>query len=71
VPSTPVGAVLGPLLGLALLQLLDGRIRVALAVAVIPAAISVGLVAFVREPDAAPAPAVTAAADPAQRIQRG
>ncbi|MEZ5168969.1 MAG: MFS transporter [Acidimicrobiales bacterium] len=52
-----IGAVLGPLLGLALLQVLDGRIRVALAVAVVPAAISVGLVAFVREPGAPPTPA--------------
>ena len=51
-----IGAVLGPLLGLALLQLLDGRIRVALVIAIIPAAISVGLVAFVREPDERPIP---------------
>ena len=61
-----VGAVLGPLLGLALLQVLHGRIRVALAVAVIPAAISVGLVAFVREPDAPSAPAYPATSGPAQ-----
>ncbi len=45
-----IGAVLGPAIGLALLHLLGGQIRVALAMAVIPAAISVGLVAFVREP---------------------
>jgi MFS family permease len=74
-----VGAVLGPLLGLALLQVLDGRIRVALAVAVIPAAISVGLVAFVREADhptgptaAGPAPAGPGSVDPErQRVPAG
>ena len=44
-----VGAVLGPLIGLGLLQVLDGRLRVALVVAIIPAAISVGLVAFVHD----------------------
>lgn len=47
--SDTIGAVLGPFLGLVLLHVLNGRIRVALAIAVIPAAISVGLVAFVRE----------------------
>jgi MFS family permease len=46
-----VGAVLGPLLGLLLLHVLDGRIRVALALAVVPAAISVALVGFVHERD--------------------
>lgn len=44
-----VGAVIGPLLGLLLLELLDGRIRVAIALSVVPAAISVALVAFIRE----------------------
>lgn len=48
-----LGAVLGPLLGLGLLHLLDGRIRPALAIAIIPGAISVGLVALVREPQSA------------------
>lgn len=51
-----IGAVVGPLLGLALLHLLDGRIRAALAIAIIPAAISVGLVAFVRETNPQPDP---------------
>ena len=51
-----VGAVLGPLIGLALLHLLDGRIRIALAIAIIPAAISVGLVGFVRETTTQPDP---------------
>jgi MFS family permease len=50
-----LGAVLGPLLGLALLELLDGRIRPALAVAIIPAIISVALVALVHESSDAPA----------------
>lgn len=44
-----VGAVLGPLLGLLLLHVLDGRIRVALALAVVPAVISVALVGLVHE----------------------
>jgi MFS family permease len=43
------GAVLGPILGLGLLSLFGGRIRPALVVAVIPAAISVALVSLVRE----------------------
>jgi MFS family permease len=43
------GAVFGPLLGLGLYELLDHRIRPLFFVAFIPAAISVGLVAFVRE----------------------
>lgn len=62
-----VGAVLGPLLGLVLLQVLDGRIRVALALAVIPAAISVGLVAFVREAEPAPVRATAVEADSVDR----
>lgn len=51
-----VGAVLGPILGFALLHLLDGQIRPALALAVVPAAVSVGLVALVREADRSSAP---------------
>lgn len=51
-----IGAVVGPLLGLALLHLLDGRIRAALGIAIVPAAISVGLVAFVRETNEQPGP---------------
>jgi MFS family permease len=44
-----IGAVLGPLLGLGLLELLGGRIRPALVIAIVPAAISVALVGLVRE----------------------
>lgn len=58
-----VGAVLGPLLGLALLQVLDGRIRVALVIAIIPAAISVGLVAFVHETTRRPDPIAASTSD--------
>ena len=47
------GAVLGPLLGLGLLHVLHGHIRPALAIAVIPAAISVALVGLVHEPPVA------------------
>jgi MFS family permease len=53
-----LGAVIGPLIGLALLELLGGRIRPALVIAVIPAAASVALVALVRE-DGQPAPSST------------
>jgi MFS family permease len=56
-----VGAVVGPLLGLLALTLLDGDVRAALWWAVVPATLSVLLVAFVREPktsaDAHPAAA--------------
>ncbi|HVA04127.1 MAG TPA: MFS transporter [Acidimicrobiales bacterium] len=44
------GAVAGPLIGLAAYELLDHRIRPLLWIAVIPALLSVGLVAFVRDP---------------------
>ena len=43
------GAVVGPLLGLALYEALDHRLRPLFFVAFVPAAISVGLIAFVRE----------------------
>jgi MFS family permease len=43
------GAVIGPLLGLALYELLDHRLRPLFFVAAIPAAISVTLIALVRE----------------------
>lgn len=43
------GAVVGPLLGLALYEALDHQLRPLFFVAFIPAAISVGLIAFVRE----------------------
>lgn len=61
-----IGAVIGPLLALLLLRVLDGRIRIAVALAVIPAAISVGLVAFVRE-RARPASHAAAARTAGQR----
>lgn len=44
-----LGAVLGPLLGLALFHLLGGRLRLTLAIALVPATISVLLVSLVRE----------------------
>jgi MFS family permease len=44
------GAVVGPLIGLAAYEVLDHRIRPLLWIAVIPALLSVGLVAFVRDP---------------------
>ena len=44
-----LGAVIGPLLGLAVLGVTDGNVRVALWVAVVPAVVSVVLVAFTRE----------------------
>lgn len=43
------GAVLGPLLGLMLYELLDHRLRPLFFVAAIPALLSVALIAFVRE----------------------
>ena len=49
------GAVVGPLLGLGLYELLSHRLRPLFFLAFIPAAISVGLVAFVRESGPAPA----------------
>lgn len=51
------GAVLGPLIGLGLYETLDHHIRPLLWVAAIPAILSVGLVALVREPTR-PAPAI-------------
>jgi MFS family permease len=64
-----IGAVLGPLIGLALLHVLDGRIRIALAIAIIPAAISVALVAFVRETTREPGPTPTAPPDQQPRLE--
>src|SRR5262245_38985183 len=43
------GAVIGPLIGLAMYELLDHNIRPLFFIAFIPAAISVALIAFVRE----------------------
>jgi MFS family permease len=51
-----VGAVLGPVLALALMALLSGNIRAVMWVAVAPALLAVAvLVAFVREPERDPA----------------
>jgi MFS family permease len=50
------GAVVGPLLGLALYEALGHQLRPLFFVAAVPAAISVGLVALVRERPRAPAP---------------
>jgi MFS family permease len=49
-----LGAVVGPLLGLAALTWLQGDLRAALWFAVIPAVLSVVLVAWVRDPRPAP-----------------
>jgi MFS family permease len=54
------GAVLGPLLGLALYELLDHRLRPLFFVAFVPAAASVALIALVRERPAAASPAPAA-----------
>lgn len=56
------GAVLGPLIALGLYHALDRELRPLFFVAFIPAAISVALIAFVRESSAAP--------DGAQKIER-
>ena len=50
------GAVLGPLVGLALYEALGHRIRPLFFIAVIPGAVSVVLVRLVREPKASPGP---------------
>jgi MFS family permease len=51
------GAVIGPLLGLALYELLDHDLRALFFFAAIPAALSVGLIWFVREDRPVPAAA--------------
>lgn len=51
------GAVIGPLLGLAVLALANGNIRVALWVAVIPAVLSALLVGLAKDHPVAPPPA--------------
>ncbi len=53
------GAVLGPLLGLALYEALDHRLRPLFIVAAVPAIISVALIALVREHRPSPALAAT------------
>lgn len=61
-----LGAVVGPLAGLAFYRLVGERIRPVLLIAVIPAAISVALVAMVRErPTSGPLP--TSAPPPTRR----
>lgn len=50
------GAVVGPLAGLALYELLDHELRPLFFIAFVPAAISVGLIFLVRERRVAPAP---------------
>jgi MFS family permease len=50
------GAVVGPLLGLALYELLDHDLRALFFVAAVPAALSVALIRFVREDRHAPVP---------------
>lgn len=49
-----VGAIIGPLLGLAILTATGGDVRTALWIAVVPAVLSVGLVLLVREDRRAP-----------------
>ncbi|OJV56879.1 MAG: MFS transporter [Cellulomonas sp. 73-145] len=63
-----LGAVVGPLLGLLALSVMGGNLHAALWWAVVPAALSAGLVVLVREhraPAPAPAPARPAAASAA------
>jgi MFS family permease len=65
-----LGAVIGPLAGLAILAATQDNLRAALWIAVIPAVLSVLLVGLARE-NAPPAPAVTPAEDgaPAVRVR--
>lgn len=49
------GAVLGPLIGLALYELLDHQLRPLFGIAVIPALVSTSLIAFVHETPGTPA----------------
>lgn len=62
------GAVVGPLLGLALYEALDHRLRPLFFFAAIPAFVSVALIARVREHEPEPEPG--AAADPPHRPPR-
>jgi MFS family permease len=55
------GAVVGPLIGLALYEALDHKLRPLFFVAFVPAAVSVALIAFVREHPRAAPPATEAA----------
>src|SRR4051812_43758443 len=58
------GAVVGPLLGLALYELLDHELRPLFFVAFVPAAISVALIGLVREHPPAPAERAKARREP-------
>lgn len=58
------GAVIGPLIGLALYEMLDHRIRPLFLVAFVPAALSVAAVAFVKETGAPPKRAARTDATP-------
>src|SRR3954451_4243213 len=58
------GAVVGPLLGLALYEALDHRLRPLFFVAAVPAAISVALIGLVREHPPAPAELAKARREP-------
>ncbi len=51
-----LGAVVGPLVGLALIALLDGRLRLVIAIAVVPGIISVLVLRWLPEHSAAPGP---------------
>jgi MFS family permease len=65
------GAVVGPLIGLALYEALDHQLRPLFFVAFVPAAISVGLIALVREhPPAAPRPLDEPPAAPRHALPR-
>src|SRR5437764_671398 len=59
VAQDAASAVVGPLLGLLVLALSDGNVRVALWVAVVPAVVSALLVGLVHEGRPAPVPGVT------------
>lgn len=65
-----MGAVVGPLLGLAVLAATGGDLRVALWVAVVPAVLSVLLVGLAHERRAAPAPAPALASAPVASAPR-
>src|SRR4051794_22527169 len=62
--SDTAGAVVGPLLGLALYELFDHNLRPLFFVAFVPALISVALIAFVREHPPAPAEVAKARSEP-------
>jgi MFS family permease len=66
------GAVVGPLLGLALYELLSHRLRPLFLLATIPALLSVACIVFVREypPPAGPTPATVRPAIPVRALPR-